>query len=160
MTQQGGESADTPDLAMVDPRAPRFGQTVTMAVLLVGIGLQEPMVILVLAVVLDTAVLSGWRLDVYGVVWRHVLVPVVGPPGETEPAPPHRFAKLMGAGMSTTAAVVLFGAPAVGLPTVALVGYGVAGVHAAMAAIGGIGDYCIGCRMYRQVAFFRRLGVV
>jgi hypothetical protein len=153
-------ASDSRSLTSLDARAPRFGQTVTMSVLLLAIGLQEPLLILALAVVLNAAVLSGWRVNLYGFVWRHVMLPLVGPPEETEPAPPHRFAKLLGAVMSATATVLLFGAPAVDLPVLALVGYGVALMHAGAAAVGGIGDYCIGCRLYKQVSYFRRLGVV
>lgn len=153
-------ATDAPGMAMVDPRAPRFGQTVTMSVLLLGIALQQPLFILAIAIVLNTAVLSGWRVSVYGVLWRYGLVPVVGRPDEKEPAAPHRFAKLMGASMSAVATALLFGAPAVNVPELALLGYAVALVHASAAAIGGVGNYCIGCRMYKQVAFFRRLGVV
>lgn len=164
MAQPGVESEPTatgaPNVTMIDPRAPRFGQTITMSVLLLGIGLQEPLFILAIAVILNAAVLSGWRLTFYGVIWRHGMIPLVGKPEETEPAAPHRFAKLMGASLSAIATLLLFGAPVVGLPNLALVGYAVALVHAGAAAIGGIGDYCIGCRMYKQVAFFRRLGVV
>lgn len=153
-------SSEAPGLTMIDARAPRFGQILTMLVLVGGIGLQEPLFILAIAVVLNTAVLSGWRVNVYGALWRHVMIPLVGSPTETEPAAPHRFAKLMGAAMSGVATVLLFVGPAVGVPVLALGGYAVALVHAGAAAIGGIGDYCLGCRMYKQVSFFRRLGVV
>lgn len=159
-TESESTATESPDVTRIDPRAPRFGQTITMAMLLLGVGLQEPLFILAIAAILNAAVLSGWRLTTYGMLWRHGMVPVVGRPEEPEPAAPHRFAKLMGAGMSALATVLLFAAPVVSLPALALGGYAVALVHATMAAIGGIGDYCIGCRMYRQVAFFRRLGVV
>lgn len=147
-------------VSMVDPRAPRFGQTVTMTVLLVAIALQAPVFVLAVAVVLNVAVLSSWRANLYGLVWRRLLIPVVGRPHETEPAAPHRFASLMGAGMSLVATALLFGAPALDVPALALAGYAVALVHAGMAAIGGVGDYCIGCKMYRKVAYVRRLGLV
>lgn len=62
--------------------------------------------------------------------------------------------------MSTLAVLLLFVAPVVGVPSLALAGYAVALLHAAAAAIGGIGDYCIGCRLYKQVGFFRRVGVI
>lgn len=159
-TKTESATTETPDVTRIDPRAPRFGQTITMAVLLLGVGLQEPFFIVAIAVVLNTAVLSGWRLNLYSVLWRHGIVPVVGHPEELESAAPHRFAKLMGAAMSAFATVLLFAADVVGMSALALGGYGVALLHATMAAIGGIGNYCIGCRMYRQVAFFRRLGVV
>lgn len=157
VTSTGGES---PGVTMMDPRAARFGQTITMAVLLVAIGFQEPLLILAIAVVLNAAVFSGWRLNLYGVVWRHVMIPLVGKPEETEAAAPHRFAKLMGATMSGVATILLFGSPVVGIPELALLGYGVALMHAGAAAIGGVGDYCIGCRLYRQVGYFRRIGLI
>lgn len=147
-------------ITMIDPRAPRFGQTLTMSILLLGIGFQAPVLILAIAVILNLAVMSGWRVNLYGLFWRHAVIPVVGPPDDPEPAAPHRFAKVMGAGMSGVASILLFTAPVVGVPALAVLGYAVAFVHAGAAAIGGIGNYCIGCRMYKQVAFFRRLGVV
>lgn len=164
MSQTVSEStstpSETPGVTMIDPRAPRFGQTATMSVLLLGIILQEPLFILAIALLLNVAVLSKWRINLYGLFWRHVMIPIVGQPEDPEPAAPHRFAKLMGASMSAVASILLFSAPAVNLPSLALLGYAVAVVHAGAAAIGGIGNYCIGCRMYKQVAFFRRLGVV
>jgi hypothetical protein len=131
-----------------------------MSVLLLGIGLREPLLILAIAVILNVAVFSGWRLNLYGFLWRYGVVPIVGKPEETEPATPHRFAKLMGATMSAIAAILLLLDPVLGGPGVSVVGYGLALIHAGAAAIGGIGNYCIGCRLYKQVAFFRRLGVV
>lgn len=164
MVRSGGESESTgtgtPDATMIDPRAARFGQSITMSVLILGIGLQEPLFILAIAVVLNAAVLSGWRLTFYGFLWHRGIHPLVGEPAESEPAAPHRFATVMGAGMSATATVLLFGAPVMSIPTLAPAGYALALVHAGAAAIGGVGDYCIGCRLYRQVAYLRRLGVV
>lgn len=153
----GGDSGG---VTMMDPRAARFGQTISLAVLLVAIGFQEPRLILALALVLNAAVFSGWRLNLYGTVWRHIMIPLVGKPAETEAAAPHRFAKLMGASMSGIATILLFGFPAVGLPELVVLGYGVAAIHAGAAAIGGVGDYCIGCRMYRQVGYFRQIGII
>jgi hypothetical protein len=88
------------------------------------------------------------------------MIPVVGKPDEKEAAAPHRFAKLMGATFTGTAAVLLYAAPAVGVEALSLAGYAVAGMVAVLAAVAGVGGYCVGCRMYRQVGFFRRLGVV
>lgn len=150
----------SPDVATVDPRAPRFGQLVTMTGLLLGVGLREPLLVLAVAVVLNAAVLSGWRLDLYGVLWRRGVTRVVGPPTETEPAAPHRFARLLGAAFTAVATVLLFVGPAVDVPALVLAGYAVAALVALLAAVAGIGGYCVGCRLYREVAFFRRLGVV
>lgn len=145
---------------MVDPRSPRFAQTVSMLVLLAGIGLQEPLFIVAITVILDVTVLSGWRLAVFGAVWRHGIRPIVGDPEATEPASPHRFAMLLGAVLGTTSTMLLYGAPVVSLPELAPLGYAVAFFLAVAAGYGGIYNYCIGCKLYRQVAFFRRRGWV
>ena len=151
---------DSSSVTLVDPRAPRFGQIVTATALTLGIVLQERAFVLAIAVILGTAVLSGWRLDLYGIIWRRVMIPVLGPPNGRESASPHRFAKLMGATFTTVATVLLFAAPVIPVPGVAVAGYAIAGLVAALAAIAGIGGYCLGCKMYRQVSFFRRLGIV
>lgn len=150
-----GDEAEraSPDVTQVDPRAPRFGQTLTASFLLLGIALREPLLVVLVAVALNTALLSGWRVDPWGLLWKHLALPVVGPPEEREPAAPHRFAKLLGA-VGTAAATVLVVA---GFPTA---GYVIAGVVAAAAGLAAVTGICIGCRMYRQVSFFRRLDVL
>lgn len=140
-------------MTLVDPRAPRFGQTLTASFLLLGIALGEPLLVALVAVSLNTALLSGWRVDLWGVLWKRLALPVVGPPAEREPAAPHRFAKLLGA-VGTAAATVLVVA---GFP---IAGYVVAGAVAAAAGLAAVTGICIGCRMYRQVALFRRLEVL
>lgn len=150
----------SPDVTMVDPRAPRFGQLVTMTGLLLGVVLREPLLVLAVAVVLNAALLSGWRLDLYGVLWRHGVTRIVGAPAETEPAAPHRFARLLGAAFTAVATVLLYLGRVVAVPELELAGYAVAALVALLAGVAGIGGYCVGCKLYREVAFFRRLGVV
>lgn len=141
------------EAAMVDPRAPRFGQTLTALGLLGGILLAEPLLVLGVTAVLVTAVATGYRADLWAVLWRRGAVRVVGRPTEHEPAAPHRFAKVLGAGMTALASLLLL----VGFPTA---GYAVAGLVAALAGLAAVTDVCVGCRMYRGVSLFRRLGVV
>lgn len=160
MTSSAPSGSSGSDITHIDPRAPRFGQTVTMSVLVTGIILQEPLLILAIAIVLNVALLTGWRVNLYGLFWRYVVIPVIGKPEMPEPASPHRFAKLMGASMSAVAVVLIFTGGWIGLVELVFVGYAVAIVHAGCAALGGLGGICIGCRMYKQVAFFRRRGVV
>lgn len=148
--QSGSEASST---TLVDPRAPRFGQTLTTLGLLAGIALQTPLFVYGVAAVLAAAVLSGWRVDAWGALWRLGARRVLDPPAEREPAAPHRFAKLMGAGFTTAASLFL-------LAGVPLAGYALAGTVAALAGLAALTDVCLGCRMYRQVSFFRRLGVV
>lgn len=152
-SEASGTEAATPGVAQVDPRAPRFGQTLTTLGLVAGIALQVPALVYAVAVVLNAAVLSGWRLDLYAFLWKNAMIPVVGPPERKEAASPHRFARLMGAGFTAIASVLLLS----GFP---LAGYAVAGMVAALAGIAAAFDICVGCKMYRQVSFFRRLDVV
>lgn len=140
-------------VAQVDPRAPRFGQALTTAGLVGGIVLQVPALVYAVAVVLNAAVISGWRLDLYGVLWQRAVRPVAGPPAEKEPAAPHRFARLMGAVFTALASGLLLAGPA-------SVGYAIAGMVAGLAGLAAALDFCVGCAMYRQVSFFRRLDVV
>lgn len=137
----------------VDPRAPRFGQALTASGLALGIALQYPPLIYLVALVLVTAVVSGWRLDLYAWLWRNVASGFVEEAGDRESASPHRFAKLMGAFFTLLASVLLF----LGFP---LPGYLFAGLVMVLAGLAASTGICVGCRMYRQVRFFRRLGVV
>lgn len=145
-------SPATDDVPAVDPRAPRFGQAVTATLLLVGIALQAPAAVYAVAAVLVTAAATGWRVDLYGALWRS-LRPVVGEPSTRDAAAPHRFAKLLGA-VGTALATALLVA---GLP---VAGYAVAGAVALAAGLAATTGICLGCRLYRQVGVARRLGVV
>lgn len=147
------DSLASPGADLVDPRAPRFGQGLTATGLTLAIGLQAPILVYAVAAVLLAAVVSGWRVDLYGLLWRRALVRVVGRPDEREPAAPHRFAKLLGASFTAVASALLLA----GIP---LAGYAVAGAVALLAGVAAVLDVCVGCRMYRQVGFFRGLGVV
>lgn len=160
MTESESTAQDTTDLTLIDPRAPRFGQIITGTVLTIGIILQEPFFVLAIGVIFVVSVLSRWRFDLYSFLWRYGMISFLGKPDEKEPAAPHRFAKLLGASFTVIATALLFAAPVVSIPGLALAGYAVAGLVAILAAIGGVGDYCLGCKMYNQISFFRRLGVV
>ncbi|MFC6953336.1 DUF4395 domain-containing protein [Halorubellus litoreus] len=145
----------TADSSLVDPRAPRFGQALTATLVATALVLVDPVPVVVLALVLGAAVVSRWRVDAWAAVWRTVAVPIVGPPTEREPAAPHRFAKLVGAAFTGVATpLVLVGGP------IATVGYALVAVVAVLAALGATTGFCLGCRLYEQVGFFRRAGVV
>ncbi|NHN40599.1 DUF4395 domain-containing protein [Halorubellus sp. JP-L1] len=145
----------TPSLALVDPRAPRFGQALTATLAGVAVAFANPIPVAVLAVVLGTAVATGWRVDAWATLWRRLAVPLVGPVDDREPAAPHRFAKLVGATFATVSLpLVLLGG------SVAVVGYALVVVVAVLAALGATTGFCLGCRLYEQVGFFRRAGVV
>lgn len=153
-TETSGERAQKADgVTLVDPRAPRFGQTLTSLGLGGAVVLDRPILLYGIAIVLVAAVASGWRLDLYSTLWRRGMNPIVGQPAEREPASPHRFARVMGAiGAGLAGVLVLAGVPTGG--------YVVAGLVAVLAGLAASTGICIGCRMYRQVAFFRRLDIV
>ncbi len=146
-----GEQSD--NRAMVDPRAPRFGQGLTATLLLVGVALWEPVVVYLVAAILVLSVLSGWRVDLYATLWRNVMVPFVGPTSHREAAAPHRFARLLGALGSTLAAIFL-------VFELAMIGFAVAAVIGLLAALAAVSGLCLGCMMYKQVSVLRRHDVV
>lgn len=139
----------------VDPRAPRFGQGLTASLLGVAIVRQSPWLVALVALILTIAVASRWRIDPAAMLWRRAMVPLLGPPHRTEPAAPHRFAKLIGATftIAATPLVVLGGA-------IAVPGYALAGVVAVLAGLAATTGFCLGCRLYGQLALARRLNLV
>ncbi len=138
--------------ALVDPRAPRFGQAITASGLLVGVLLDIPVLIFAVAAVLFLSAASGWRIDLYGIVFKNLVKPRLGP-AEPESAVPHRFAKLIGVvGTVLASAFLVVG--------ISLAGYAIAIVVAIAAGLAASTGYCIGCRMYSQVSLFRRLSLV
>lgn len=153
VTAAGRDAGQDHPTSVVDPRAPRFGQAVTAGGLLLGLVLQAPLFVFAVALVLNTAVWSRWRVHPYSVVWRRVLGPRVGAGGEREPAAPHRFATLVGA-IGTLLASLAF---VIGAPAAA---YVLSGAIAAAAGLGATTGFCLGCRMYRSVSLFRRLNLV
>lgn len=161
VTSEGTATAETGRPAdLVDPRAPRFGQGLTTLGLVAGIALQEPSFVYAITAILVVSAVSGWRVDLYSFLWRRALIPVVGRPAEREPAAPHRFAKLMGATFTALASGLLVLGSAAGTGTLATGGYALAAVVAVLAAVAAVLDVCVGCRMYEQVSFFRRIGWV
>lgn len=144
----------------VDPRAPRFGQALTATLALLGVLLQSPALIYAVTVLLVVAVASRWRIDPYAFLWRSVVRRVVGPPAETESALPHRFARVVGAIFTVIASAFLLAAALTGVAALALAGYVFAVAVGLLAALGATTGFCLGCRMYAQVALFRRLGLL
>ena len=151
-TEAGRSRRSADAVARVDPRTPRFGQAVTASGLLSGIALDRPVLVFAVTAVLSLAVLSRWRVDAYGLAFRGLVAPRLAPEAP-EPAAPHRFAKLIGAAGTTLASLAL-------LAGVPLVGYALAGAVALAAGLAATTGLCLGCRMYRGVALFRRHDLV
>ena len=136
----------------VDVRGPRFGAWVTSAVLVGTLLTGNGWVVAVQAVVFAVGALAGLRYAPYGLLFRLVVAPRLGPVRETEPEGPPRFAQLVGLLFAAVgAAGYLLGSPVTGA-----VATGLALVAALLNAATG---FCLGCELYliaRRTPLFRR----
>jgi hypothetical protein len=125
----------------IDVRAPRFAAWVTSAVLAVVLLTGSGLLLAAQAVVFAVGALAGMRSAPYGLVFRTLLAPRLGPVREREAEEPVRFAQLVGLlfALVGTAGYLL------GAPTVGAVATGLALVAALLnAAVG----FCLGCELY------------
>ena len=128
----------------VDVRGPRFSAWVTTAVLAVALLTASGALVAVQAAVFAVGAFAGLRYAPYGVLFRLVVAPRLGPVREREPEAPVRFAQLVGLLFTVVgAAGYLLGAPLVGA-----VATGLALVAALLNAVTG---FCLGCELYLTV---------
>jgi len=142
----------TPD--QVDVRGPRFAAWVTTAVIIAVllVSAVSPLAAAVLlgvqAVVFAIGAWRGPRQHPYGLIFKTLVAPRLGPVTEKEPVPPLKFAQLVGF-IFAVVGVVGFAA---GIPLLGLIATGFALVAAFLNAAFGI---CLGCQIYPLVARFR-----
>src|SRR6266481_900011 len=106
----------------IDPRGPRFSAVITTIVLAVG-------------------ALAGLRYAPYGLLYRYLIRPRLGPPAQTEAEAPPRFAQAMGLAIAGVGVICLAaGATAAGLVFTALA--------LAAAFFNAAFDLCLGCHVY------------
>jgi hypothetical protein len=128
----------------VDVRGPRFGAWVTTAVLAVALLTGSGWVVAAQAVVFAVGAVAGLRYAPYGVLFRTLVAPRLGPVREREPEAPPRFAQLVGLLFAAVGATgYLIGAPLLGA-----VATGLALVAALLNAATG---FCLGCELYLTV---------
>src|ERR671927_1959283 len=128
----------------VDVRGPRFAAWVTSVVLAVALLTGSGVLIAVQAAVFAVGAFAGLRYAPYGVLFRVLVAPRLGPVREREPEAPARFAQLVGLVFAVVgAAGYLSGAPLVGA-----VATGLALVAALLNAATG---FCLGCELYLTV---------
>jgi Domain of unknown function (DUF4395) len=124
----------------LDVRGPRFAAAVTTVVLIVIALTQSAWLAAVQAIVFLAGALSA-RHAPYGVVFRTLVAPRLGPVREVEPAEPVRFAQAVVFVFASLAAVGFFaGSPVLGLTATAL-----ALIAAFLNAAFGL---CLGCEAY------------
>jgi MFS family permease len=138
----------------VDVRGPRFAAWVTTVVLVVTliVSAVSPLAAAVIlglqTVVFAIGALGGPRRHPYGRVFATVVAPRLGPVTEREPAPPRKFAQLVGL-VFAVCGVAGFAAGALLLGVITTAA---ALVAAFLNAAFGI---CLGCQLYPIVARFR-----
>jgi hypothetical protein len=143
----------TPD--QVDVRGPRFTAWVTtgviMATLLVS-AVSPTGAAVVLGAQAAVFAIGAWlgpRRHPYGLIFRYLVAPRLGPVTEKEPVAPLKFAQFVGLAFAV-AGVIGFAA---GLPLLGLTATAFALVAAFLNAAFGI---CLGCQVYPLVVRFRR----
>ena len=135
----------------IDPRGPRFNQTVLAMALLGGFVLGTWFVVPIFAVVLFLGAAFGPRYGPFLRIFAELVRPRLEPPTELEDPRPPRFAAAVGV-VFLTAATVAF---VLGATTL---GWVLGLVVAALAALAAATGICIGCELYLVLA--RRRGVV
>ena len=125
----------------IDPRGPRFGALITIvmfaAVLITG----NIWVLAVQAVAFAAGALLGLRYSPYGLLYKWLIRPRLGPPRELEAEAPPRFAQAVGLGIAVIGIIgYAVGAAPLGMAAAA------AGLVAAI--LNGVFGLCLGCEMY------------
>lgn len=138
----------SPRPAGIDPRGPRFAAGITAVVVAIAFLTGSAWLLAFQVVMFAIPALFGIRRAPYGYVYRALVRPRLGPPGELEDPAPPRFAQTVGF-VITGIALVL---------AVAGVGYAVE-VGAALAFVAAFLNsalnVCLGCEIYLLLARLR-----
>jgi hypothetical protein len=125
----------------IDPRGPRFGAAITVVVLAVVLITQNAWLLGAQTLVFAIGGFAGLRFAPYGLVYRRLIRPRLGPPSRTEAEAPPRFAQVVGA-VFALAGVIGFAAGA------AVVGIAFTALALAAAFLNAAFDFCLGCQVY------------
>jgi hypothetical protein len=131
----------------VDSRGPRFGATITtlvLAVVLITAGVSHLVagwLLFAQTLIFAVGALAGLRFAPYGLIFRRLVRPRLGPPSKTEPEAPPRFSQGVGMVFAGIGAIGF----AAGVPVLGIV---FAAFALAAAFLNAAFDYCLGCQMY------------
>ena len=125
----------------IDPRGPRFSAVITMVVLAVVLVTASVWLLAVQAAVFAAGSVLGLRYSPYGLLYRWLVRPRLGPPAELEPEAPPRFAQ----GVGLVFAVTGLAGYAAGLTWLGAAATAFALIAAFLNAVFG---FCLGCEMY------------
>jgi hypothetical protein len=133
-----------------DRTALRVNQALIIAFLAVGFLLAQPWLVAFVCAVMAIGTMFP-RAALFQRLYRDVLRPagLLRPDLHEEDAAPHRFAQGMGAAVLLLAVLALFGGAAA-------IGWGLAFVVIALAAVNLLFGFCAGCFVYFQLARLRR----
>lgn len=127
--------------APIDPRGPRFNQAVLAVALLGGFLVDWRPVVPLFALVLLAGAALGPRYGPFLALYAKAIRPRLGPPSELEDPRPPRFSAALGV-VFLAAGTLAFAAGSPGL------GWGLALVVAALAALAAVTGICVGCEVY------------
>lgn len=134
----------------IDPRGPRFNQSVLAVALLLGFVFQWWYVAPIFAVVLFLGAAFGPQYGPFLRLYVEAIKPRLAPPSETEDPRPPRFAATVGV-LFLVAATLAFAADKMPL------GWALSLIVAALAGLAAVTKICVGCEVYLFIA--RRRGV-
>jgi hypothetical protein len=131
----------------VDPRGPRFQAIVTTVVLAVVLITQWWPLLALQTVVFAIGAFVGLKPSPYGLLYRYLVAPRLGPTDEREDAAPLRFAQAVGFVFALVGTVgFATGVDALGI---------VATAFALLAAfLNAAFSFCLGCEMYLLIKRF------
>jgi hypothetical protein len=125
----------------IDPRGPRFGALITLVVFAIVLITGSVWLLAAQGLVFAAGSLLGMRRSPYGLLYRWLVRPRLGPPKELEPEAPPRFAQGIGLLISVIGVIGYgTGVTALGMAAAA------AGLIAAF--LNGVFGLCLGCEMY------------
>ena len=132
----------------IDPRGPRFGAVITTIVFVAVLLTASAWLLAAQAVVFAVGTLLGMRYAPYGLVFRWLVRPRVGPPGELEDEAPPRFSQGLGLAFAVVGAI--------GYATgITPLGIAAAACGLIAAFLNGAFGLCLGCELYLLI---RRVG--
>ena len=134
----------------IDPRGPRFGAIITTLVLAVVLVTQSGWLLAVQAVVFAIGALAGLRYAPYGVIYRQLIRPRLGPPAYMEAEAPPRFAQGVGV-VFAAGGVAGFAAGSV------IVGVVFTALALVAAFLNAAFNFCLGCQVYLFIKRIRSL---
>jgi hypothetical protein len=139
---------------LVDPRGQRFAAAITTVVLAVVLATGSGWLLVAQAIVFAIATFAGLRYAPYGLLFRHLIRPWLGPPAVMEAEEPPRFAQGIGLLFAVLGGIGYLS----GFTPLGIVATAFALVAAFLNAAFGL---CLGCETYLLlIRFSNRKGAI